>query len=165
MSDFLYPNLLSGTRTGEGWTRVAGTGGYNPDTGIELYNSKSGECYLHSTNVTLKHGVKYSISFDTVNTANTAGVDMYVLYDDSTASGWIARERAAIQKGPGGVTSRTPSSFRARPRKASTISASTTTALRTAACLWSGSATSCSASPTCRMRGLPDRTMIGADEE
>lgn len=100
MGDFAYPNLLSGTRTGKGWTRVGGTGSYGE--GIELRNSASHECYLHSTNVTLKHGVKYSISFDTANTANTAGVDMYVLYDDSTASGWIARERAAIQKGPGG---------------------------------------------------------------
>lgn len=44
MSDFIYPNLLPGTRTGKGWTRTGGNGGNGFDigSGLELYNSQLG---------------------------------------------------------------------------------------------------------------------------
>lgn len=105
MSDFVYPNLLSGTRTGKGWTMTAGgTGGYNPDTGIELYNSKSGECLLHSPGVVLHTGRTYTLGFYAASTANMAGCDIYVLdkggYSDSYQ--WIAAAKTHFNPPAGG---------------------------------------------------------------
>lgn len=166
MSDFAYPNLLSGTRTGNGWTRINGKGGRG--AGLELYNSKSSECWLYSTDVVLHTGRTYTLGFYAASTPNMSGCDIFVLDKGGSVDGhpWIGAAKYAV-KPPGGghgPHGHSPST-RVRGTARHSRCASTTTARRTAKRLWSGSATSCSASPTCRVPGLPDRTMIGADAE
>lgn len=106
MGDFAYPNLLSGTRTGNGWTRTGGTGGngFDRGTGIELFNSKSSECYLKSTNVVLHTGRTYTLSFYAASTANMRGSDLYVLDNGGSVDGhkWIAANKQAINLPAGG---------------------------------------------------------------
>lgn len=107
MSDFVYPNLLSGTRTGEGWLRTNGTGGngFDRGTGIELYNSKSSECYLWSPLVVLHTGRTYTLSFYAASTANMAGCNIFVLdmggYSDDYQ--YIAAKKLAFNPPWGGM--------------------------------------------------------------
>lgn len=103
MGDFAYPNLLSGTRTGKGWTRTGGTGGYG--AGIELYNSKSGECYLYSTDVVLHTGRTYTLSFFAASTANMRSSDLYVLDNGGSVDGhpWIGAVKESVNPPAGGV--------------------------------------------------------------
>ena len=103
---FLYPNLLSGTRSGTGWSRNGGgTGGYSPDTGITLYNTKSAECTLWSPSVVLHKGRTYTLSFFAASTANMSGSDAFVLDSDgfSDSYQWVGAAKYLINPPVGGA--------------------------------------------------------------
>jgi hypothetical protein len=102
---FQYPNLLTGTRSGEGWFRSGSgaSGGYNPDTGITLYNSESTEDVLYSPRVTLHKNTDYTLHCLAANTANMASTDLWV-FDTGGPSGsyqWIGAR--LLNKNPGPV--------------------------------------------------------------
>lgn len=103
MGDFSYPNLLSGTRTGKGWTRTGGTG-FDRGMGLELVNSKSGECWLYSPDVVLHTGRTYTLGFYAASTANMASCDIFVLdrggYSDDYQ--WIAADKQSFKPPAGG---------------------------------------------------------------
>lgn len=167
MSDFKYPNLLSGTRTGNGWRVAGGIGGngFDRGSGLELFNSQKSECYLCSPYVVLHTGRTYTLSFYAASTANMSSCDIYVLDSDGAGDDyeWIGASKLVFNPpvlrghGPHGHSPST----RVRGMARRSRCASTTTARRTAACLWSGSATSCSASPTCRVPGLRQQGRCG----
>ncbi len=96
---FKYPNLLTGSRSGAGWTY--------PNGGIDvihrhvLYNNTNKENYIYSPLVSLKHGITYAFSAYSANTENCAGIDMFVLYE-KIVDGWIAVTNTHCAKGPGG---------------------------------------------------------------
>lgn len=98
---FTYPNLLSGTRTGKGWTRVGSTGSF-VDGHIEVVNSRTSEGFLFSPYAELRHGPVYQISAFTANTSNCKGSQVYVLYEDDRADGYIAKGFYDVMRGPGG---------------------------------------------------------------
>lgn len=98
---FMYPNMLPGSRSGDGWTRVGSTGGA-VDGHLEVKNSKATENFLYSPYVELKHGPVYQLSAFTANTSSCKGSQIYVLYEDSLAEGWIAKEFSDVMRGPGG---------------------------------------------------------------
>lgn len=98
---FMFPNMLSGSRSGDGWTRDGSTGGA-VDGHLEVCNSNASEGFLYSPYVELKHGPVYQLSTFTANTSNCKGSQIYVLYEDSRADGWIAKEFNAFMRGPGG---------------------------------------------------------------
>lgn len=99
---FMFPNMLSGSRTGDGWTREGSTG-YVVDDHIEVCNSNVSENFLYSPYVELKHGPVYQLSTFTANTSNCKGSEIYVLYEDSLAKGWIAKSFFGFMRGPGGL--------------------------------------------------------------
>ena len=103
---FLYPNLLSGTRSGTGWFRSdGGTGGYNPDTGIALYNTNSTECFLWSPQVVLHTGREYSLSFYAASTDDMRSTELYILdaAGDSNDYVWVAAYDPSIKPPAGGA--------------------------------------------------------------
>lgn len=99
---FQHTNLLSGTRSGEGWTRN-GSGGYY--FGIELYNSKTTEDFLFSPRVTLRKDTDYTLHCYAANTANMSSTEVWVL-DGTGASdsyNWIGAHVPFKAPGPGGA--------------------------------------------------------------
>lgn len=105
METFEYPNLLSGTRSGDGWTRSgAEDSGYNPDTGITLYNSTSSENFLFSPPVVLHKGVDYTLHCFAANTRNLISTAAWVLDDAGYSSSykWIGAYLRLNKPGPGG---------------------------------------------------------------
>lgn len=163
---FEYPNLLSGTRTGKGWTRTGGIvgNGFDIGTGLELYNKKASECFLWSPGVVLHTGRTYTLSFYAASTDNMASTDIYVLDNGGFSDDyqWIGASKLAIKPPTGGRgpygRSRSP---RMRGTAWSSMPASTTTAPRTANRALSGSATSCSANRTCRAHGHRQKGRCG----
>lgn len=107
MGQYEYPNLLSGTRSGKGWTRIGSgaDGGYDPSTGITLYNSKTTEDLLYSPQVVLHKGIDYTLHCFAASTANMSSTELWVL-DGMTASdsyNWIGAYHALKTPGPGGA--------------------------------------------------------------
>lgn len=104
---YQYTNLLSGTRSGEGWTRSGSgaDGGYNPSTGITLHNSKSTEVFLFSPPVVLHKGTDYTLHCLAANTANMSSTELWVLDGDSFSDSynWIGAHPALKTPGPGGA--------------------------------------------------------------
>lgn len=77
---YRYPNLLTGTRSGEGWfINYTSGAGYNPGTGIELYNAKPTEDYLFSPPVVLHRGIDYTLHCYAANTENLSSTELWVL--------------------------------------------------------------------------------------
>ena len=148
MGQYQYPNLLTGTRSGKGWTWVgAGASGYNQNTGFELYNSKTTEDFLFSSPVILHKGIDYTLHCFAANTANMSSTELWVL------DGYRIGAHAALKNpGPGGRGSMPRSgSMQTRGTACPSGSASTTTAQRMGRTASSGSATSCS--PRARSQG------------
>ena len=104
MGQYEYPNLLSGTRSGKGWTRSdSSTGGYNRGTGIELYNSKTTEDFLFSPSVVLHKNTDYTLHCFAANTANMSGTELFVLDTEDTAGyEWVGNHSFLISPGPRG---------------------------------------------------------------
>lgn len=108
MQTFEYPNLLSGTRSGAGWTRSGSgaSGGYNPDTGIALHNTQPSENFLNSPPVVLHKGVDYTLHCFAANTANMSSMDIWVIDVGGYSSSyqWIgARDLTPKTPGPEGA--------------------------------------------------------------
>lgn len=169
MQTFEYPNLISGTRSGKGWTRSgAGAGGtYTTDTGIQLSNSKTTECFLFSPPVVLHKGTDYTLHCFAANTANMSGTEIWVLDGTSSSDSynWIGAHVVFRNPGPGGRGSMPRSaSMRRRGTACHSGSASTTTAARTARTASSGSATSCSSRARSRMHGHRQKGRRGLNE-
>ena len=108
--EYEYPNLLSGTRTGKGWTRggSGAGGGYNPNTGIGLYNSKSTEDFLFSPRVVLHKGIDYTLHCFAASTANMRSTEMWVLDKGGPSNSykWIGAFVPFKTPGPGGGVAR-----------------------------------------------------------
>lgn len=102
---FQYPNLLSGTRSGLGWARSKGTGGYNPDTGITLLNTQPSENFVFSPPVILHKGVDYTLHCFAASTANMSSTQLFVLDVDGSSDSyqWIGAYAALKTPGPGGA--------------------------------------------------------------
>lgn len=163
---YQYPNLLSGTRSGEGWTRrgSGADGGYDPSTGITLHNSKSTEVFLFSPPVVLHKGTDYTLHCFAANTANMSSTELWVLDGDSFSDSynWIGAHQALKTPGPGGLGSMPRSgSVQTRGTACRSGYASTTTAPRTARDASYGSATSCSPRARSRMRGHRQKGRCG----
>lgn len=107
---YQYPNLLSGTRSGKGWTRIGSGayGGYNPNTGIVLYNSKTTEVFLFSPPVVLHKGTDYTLHCFAASTANMSSTELWVLNvgGPSDNYNWIGAHPALRTPGPGGGVAR-----------------------------------------------------------
>ena len=103
---FVYPNLLSGTRTGKGWTRTGGIvgNGFDIGTGLELYNKKASECFLWSPGVVLHTGRTYTLSFYAASTDNMASTDIFVLDNGGFSDDykWIGASKLVIKPPAGG---------------------------------------------------------------
>lgn len=105
---FQYPNLLSGTRSGEGW-KIAGGKPVTPDKSaykwgpvLPCYNSAATETYLWSPPVTLHRDTGYVLSFLAAGTDNLKGVDVHVLDVDASYVGWVGAEMYIEKPGGGG---------------------------------------------------------------
>lgn len=107
---YQYPNLLSGTRSGEGWTRSGSgaNGGYDPGAGITLYNSKTTKVFLFSPQVILHKGTDYTLHCFSANTANMSGTEVWVLDGTSSSDSynWIGAHLPLRNPGPGGGVAR-----------------------------------------------------------
>lgn len=166
---YQYPNLLSGTRSGKGWTRSGSGagGGYNADTGIVLHNSKTTEDFLFSPPVVLHKGTDYTLHCLAANTANMSGTELFVL--DATGASdsynWIGAYQALKTPGPGGLGSMPRSGSMPMHGTACPSSyASTTMAARMARAASSGSATSCSSRARSRTHGHRQKGRCGLSE-
>lgn len=102
---YQYPNLLSGTRSGEGWTWEGAGGIYDAATGFELYNTKSTEDFLFSPQVILHKNTDYTLHCFAANTANMSSTELWVLDVDgaSDSYNWIGAYSALKTPGPGGA--------------------------------------------------------------
>lgn len=160
--NFQYSNLLSGTRSGEGWIRVGSGagGGYNAGTGIELYNDGSSERSLYSPPVVLHPGSDYTLSCFAANTDNMKGTKWCVI---NKATGSLATYHVLDSPGPGGGYG-SPSIFvfgTMQRTAVSTSYASTTRGPRTGKDAPYGSATSCSPRARSRTHGHRQRGRCG----
>lgn len=103
MQTFQYPNLLTGTRSGKGWTRSGSgaSGGYNPDTGIALHNTQSSENFLKSPSVVLHKNTDYTLHCFAANTSNMSGTDVWVLDIAGGSSSYQQIGAYLLDKNPG----------------------------------------------------------------
>ena len=166
MQTFECQNLLSGTRSGKGWTRSgSGAGGiYNARTGFELYNSKTTEDFLFSPPVVLHKNTDYTLHCFAANTANMSSTELWVLDCEGVSDSykWIGAYAALKNPGLGGRGSMPRSgSMQTRGTACHSRSASTTTGARTARAASSGSATSCSPRARNRTHGHRQKGRCG----
>lgn len=87
---FQYPNLLSGTRSGNAWELPVGGGSlglYNKVTGIELYNDKPSETFIYSPQLAMHTHTDYALSYFSASTANMSSTEFFVLYKDYNSVG------------------------------------------------------------------------------
>ena len=98
---FEYPNLLTGSRSGIGWTYDSGSF-YKPLLNHDLHNSTKNENYIQSPLFILKHGITYAFSALTANTANCMSAEIWILYEKVGVDGWIGGVIRSVGKGPGG---------------------------------------------------------------
>lgn len=171
MQTFQYPNLLTGTRSGQGWN-LADNKPVTPDQSayrygpvLPCYNSAATETYLWSPPVTLHRDTDYVLSFLAASTNNMKGFDVHVLDVDASYTGWIGAEMNPEK--PGGGVAGTPCRSASRGRRTTarhTECASTTTAARTARTASSGSATSCSWRARSRTHGHRQKGRCGLSE-
>ena len=166
MGQYEYPNLLTGSRSGEGWTRYGSGagGGYSAGTGIVLSNSKTTEDFLFSPQVILHKNTDYTLHCFAANTANMSSTELWVLDCEGLSDSyyWIGAHAMYKNPGPGGRGSMPRSgSMRRRGTACHSRSASTTTGARTAKAASSGSATSCSLRARSRMHGHRQKGRCG----
>lgn len=160
--EFLYPNLLTGTRSAGGLATLARGGVLIPRVALAaapggwayaLSNATKSEKFaITRETFRLRHGVSYSLSLWAAATGNMDSMDIFVLAYGTFDDGWVAARRLGTAPASGGGGSPGVSnSTRRAVRTGTTTCASTTTAARTARSRRSGSRTPCSArarSPT-----------------
>ena len=165
MQTFECPNLLSGTRSGQGWTwEGAGASGGYTSNGLELNNSKPTEDFLFSPRVILHKGTDYTLHCLAANTANMSGTEVWVLDGTSSSDSyeWIGAHVMLKTPGQGGRGSMPRSgSMPMRGMACHSRSASTTTDQRTAKDASYGSETSCSPRARSRAHGHRQRGRCG----
>lgn len=106
---FQYPNLLSGTRSGNGWTYQGPAGGavtYDKKNNyLALQGASKTEFFLKSPPVVLHKGIDYTLHLFAVSTANMSNTDWWVL-DTGGPSGsyqWLGAHLTPRTPGPGGA--------------------------------------------------------------
>lgn len=97
---FEYPNLVAGTRSGQGWLGGDAGGGYDPDKGIALYNSKTTEVSLYSPTLVMHTGTDYTLHCFAASTANMSSTEFFVLCMDG---GQVGAHVAFKNPGPEGA--------------------------------------------------------------
>lgn len=169
---FRYPNLLTGTRSGEGWeySGPAGAGAVTygkASNSLNLQGTSKSEFFLKSPIVVLHKNTDYTLHCFAANTANMSGTELFVLDDAgySASYNWIGNHSLLTAPGPGGDGSMSHSgSIPIRGTADNSISASTTTAPRTARTASYGSETSCSPRARNRTHGHRQRGRCGLSE-
>lgn len=114
---FKYPNLLSGTRSGEGWKYGGPAGGgavsYDKENNyLALHGTSKSEFFMNSPIVVLHRNTDYTLHCRAANTANMSGTELWVL-DGTCASdsyNWIGAHVAL--KTPGAVGAWLDATFR-----------------------------------------------------
>lgn len=109
MQTFMYPNLLSGTRSGNGWTYQGPAGGavtYNKKNNfLALEGASKTEFFLSSPIVVLHKNTDYTLHCFAANTANMRSTDIWVL-DTGGPSGsyqWLGAYLFGKNPGPWGA--------------------------------------------------------------
>lgn len=142
---FQYPNLLTGTRSGEGWN---GAVTYDKKNNyLALQGTSKSEFFMYSPPVVLHKNTDYTLHCFATNTTNMRDMDIWVLDTDggSDSYQWIGARLVGKNPGPGGCGSTGRfASMPARGMVSRSKCVSTTTAPRTGSPASSGSATSCS---------------------
>lgn len=108
MQTFIYPNLLSGTRSGERWKYVgpAGVGAVTYDKKnncLALQGTSKNEFFMYSPPVVLHRNTDYTLHCFAANTANMSGTELFVLDDAGSSSSyyWIGNHSLLTAPGPG----------------------------------------------------------------
>lgn len=106
---YQYQNLLSGTRSGKGWTYAGPAGGsiyYDKiNNHLALHGTSKNEFFMFSPQVILHKNTDYTLHCLAANTANMSGTELWVL-DGTGASdsyNWIGAHPALKTPGPGGA--------------------------------------------------------------
>lgn len=108
MQTYQYPNLLSGTRSGEGWSYSGPAGGavtYSEMVkALALQGTSKTEFFMFSPIVVLHKGIDYTLHCFAASTANMSSTELWVLdvtgYSDSY--NWIGAYAVFKTPGPGG---------------------------------------------------------------
>jgi len=106
---YQYPNLLSGTRSGKGWTYSGPAGGsiyYSKmNNHLVLQGTSRTEFFMFSPNVVLHKNTDYTLHCFAANTANMSGTELWVLDVDGASDSykWIGAHQALKTPGPGGA--------------------------------------------------------------
>ncbi len=110
MGQYEYPNLLSGTRSGEGW-KYEGQPGVGAviyvkeNNYLALHGTSKSEFFLKSPPVVLHKGTDYTLHCFAANTANMSGTELFALDDAGYSSSyqWIAAHVYLRTPGPWGA--------------------------------------------------------------
>lgn len=112
---YQYPNLLSGTRSGEGWiyqgpadgavTCIDTTPDMQGKKALALHGTSKNEFFMFSPPVVLHRNIDYTLHCFAVNTANMSSTDIWVLDTDggSDSYQWIGAALENKNPGPGGA--------------------------------------------------------------
>ena len=106
---FQYPNLLSGTRDGTGWTHGGHTPssiGYSKSIGaLYVQGTATKEFFLYSPPVVLHKNTDYTLHCLTANTENMYSMDIWVLDIDGSSDSyqWVGAALGDKNPGPWGT--------------------------------------------------------------
>ena len=104
MGQYEYPNLLSGTRSGKGWTYQGPAGGafkYDKERNyLALHGTSKSEFFMKSPPVVLHKNIDYTLHCLSANTANMSSTDIYVLDIDGPSSGYQYIGAGLYKKNP-----------------------------------------------------------------
>lgn len=111
---FQYPNLLTGTRSGEGWKLIGGKAVmanqsyYEYGPVLPCYNSAATETWMWSSPVVLHKNTDYTLHCFAANTRNMSSTDIYVLDVDGRSDSyqWLGAHLTPRTPGPGGGVAR-----------------------------------------------------------
>ena len=118
---YQYPNMLSGTRSGEGWKYggPAGSGAvsYNKaDNYLALRGTSKSEFYLNSPIVVLHKNTDYTLHCFAANTANMSGTEVWVLDTGGGSDSYQWIGAYVNLKTPGPVGAWLDATFRLNPK-------------------------------------------------
>lgn len=105
---FQYPNLLSGTRSGKGWTYQGPAGGavtYSETIkALALHGTSKKEFFMFSPPVVLHKNIDYTLHCFAANTSNMSSTELFALdlCGSSNSYQWIGANVRWKAPGPGG---------------------------------------------------------------